>query len=262
MQELSLTDMLKAGMHFGHRTAKRHPKMEPFIFDSRKGISIIDLEKTKKNLEKAAEVAAQLASQGKVILFVGTKRQAKKIVQEAAEKCGMPFIVERWIGGLITNYPSVSGSMRRLSRLKSDQKSGELKKYTKKEQLQFSREIVKLDKIVGGIEKMDKVPDAIFVIGAKEETTAVAEVNKKGIPIIAICDTNSNPDKIDYPIPANDDAVKSIQYVIDVIVDAISTAEKIAPPEPTPSSAKASSKKDEKSVKGGSAAGGKQIKKK
>lgn len=233
MTDISMSDMLKAGTHFGHKVSKRHPKMEPFIFDAKKGISIIDLEKTKDQLEKAAKVAADLTSQGKTIMFIGTKRQARAIVKKAAEECDMPYITERWIGGLITNYSSVSQSMRKLSRLKKEKESGELDKYTKKEQLQFSREIKKLENIVGGIEKIEKVPDAVFLVGVKDEATALREATTKKIPIIGICDTNTNPDKIDYPIPANDDAVKSLEYIVNVMSKAIAEAPK-APPAPVP----------------------------
>lgn len=224
--------MLKAGVHFGHKTAKRHPKMEPFIFDSKKGVSIIDLEKTKKQLEEALKVAEDLASQNKTILFVGTKRQAKEMVKEAAEECGMPYVVERWIGGLITNYSSVSQSTKKLSRLKRELETGELNKYTKKEQLQFKREIEKLEKVVGGIEKIDRVPDAVFVTSVKDEATVVREARNKGIPIIGICDTNANPDKIDYPIPANDDALMSMKYVTTILSDTIKEAKSKAEPQP------------------------------
>ena len=231
MSEVSMTDMLKAGMHFGHKSAKRHPKMDPFIFDEKKGISIIDLEKTKDQLEKACGVAAELASHGKSILFVGTKRQAQTIVKKAAENCGMPHITERWIGGLITNYTSVSQTMRKLSRLKKEKETGELNKYTKKERLQFTREIEKLEKTVGGIETMDRVPDAVFLIGVKDETTALREARAKDIPVFGICDTNTNPDKVTYPIAGNDDAVKSLEIIANAVSQAISEAPKAAPAE-------------------------------
>ncbi|MBU0731684.1 30S ribosomal protein S2 [Patescibacteria group bacterium] len=249
MSEVSMTDMLKAGMHFGHKSSKRHPKMDPFIFDEKKGISVIDLEKTKEQLEKAGQVAADLASHGKIILFVGTKRQAQAIVKKAAENCGMPYITERWIGGLITNYTSVSQTMRKLSRLKKEKETGELNKYTKKERLQFTREIEKLDTIVGGIESMDRVPDAIFLVGVKDEITALREAATKKIPVIGICDTNTNPDKVTYPIPANDDAVKSLEYIVNSISQAISTAPKAAPPEAPKKPIKNEAKEVKKEVK-------------
>lgn len=232
MSEVSMTDMLKAGMHFGHKSAKRHPKMDPFIFDVKKGISVIDLERTKEQLDRACRTAADLASRGKTILFVGTKRQAQAVVKEAAEKCGMPHITERWIGGLITNYPSVSQSMRKLSRLKREKETGELNKYTKKERLQFTREIAKLEKIVGGIETMDRVPDAVFLVGVRDESTALREANAKGIPVIGVCDTNTNPDKVSCPVPANDDAVKSLEIIVNAVSDAVASAPKAAPEGP------------------------------
>ncbi|MFH1536760.1 MAG: 30S ribosomal protein S2 [Patescibacteria group bacterium] len=221
MSDLSLSEMLKAGIHFGHKTAKRHPKMDPFIFGTKKEISVIDLEKTKEALEKAMEVVGQLTEQNKTILFVGSKRQVKAIVKKGATECNMPYINERWIGGLITNFNSVSGTLKKLTKLKKGKESGDWEKYTKKERLQLDREITKLERVVGGIEKMDKIPDMIFIIGVKDEATAIREANNRKIPIIGICDTNANPDKITYPIPANDDAVKSIEYIVGKISEAI-----------------------------------------
>lgn len=196
--------------------------MSPFIFDTKQGISIIDLEKTKEKLEEALGVVKSLSSQGKTILFIGTKRQAKEIVRKYAEECGMPYLVERWIGGLFTNFNNVIRLSQKLTKLKKAQETGGLKKYTKKEQLNFEREIKKLEKIVGGIESLNKLPDAIFVVDIKEDKTAVLEAKRRNVPIIAVCDTNVNADQVDYPIPANDDAVKSITYITKMVADTIS----------------------------------------
>ncbi len=175
MKDISLTEMLKAGVHFGHKASKRHPKMAPFIFTSKNDLCIIDLEKTKEQLEKARELVKDLASQGKIILFVGTKKQAKDLVKKYAQECGMPYVTERWTGGLLTNYAHVSRLMKELRRLKRDQERGELEKYTKKEQVDFQKKIEKLEKVVGGMENMDRIPDALFLVDVKEDKTAVKE---------------------------------------------------------------------------------------
>ncbi|EKD76400.1 MAG: hypothetical protein ACD_43C00125G0001, partial [uncultured bacterium] len=219
---LSVVDMLQAGIHFGHKPSKRHPKMSPYIFGIKNGISMIDLERTKEQLEKILPVVETMATAGKSILFLGTKPQAQAVVKAAAEKAGMPFIVERWLGGLLTNYAHVSLSMKKLTQLKEEKEQGVWAvRYTKKEQLMFEREIESLEELVGGIESMTKLPDAMFVVDCKKEKTAIKEANKLHIPVIAMVDTNVNPAKIDYPIPANDDGIKSITYISNQIVAAI-----------------------------------------
>ena len=217
MKEISLSEMLKCGLHFGHRKSKRHPKMTPFIFGTKQNISIIDLEKTKEKLEEALKLVKDLASQGKTILFVGNKKQIKGIVKKYAEECNMPYIVEGWIGGLFTNFNNVSKLSKKLTRLKKERDTGGFEKYTKKEGLNFTREIEKLERIVGGIEGMTKPPDAIYVVDVKKEKTSVREAMRRKIPIIAITDTNVNPDQINYPIPANDDAIKSVTYITEMV---------------------------------------------
>lgn len=220
MKDISLTEMLKAGVHFGHKASKRHPKMDPFIFTNKNDLCIIDLEKTKEQLEKARQVIFDLSSQGKIVLFVGTKKQAKELVKKYAQECGMPYATERWTGGLLTNYAHVSRLMKELRRLKRDQERGDLGKYTKKEQLDFQKKIEKLDKIVGGMEQMDRIPDALFLVDVKEDKTAVKEAKKKGVATIAIVDTNDNPEMVTYAIPANNDALKSLDYVSKIICEA------------------------------------------
>lgn len=221
MREIVVLDMLKAGLHFGHQQSRRHPKMDPFIFTTRGGVSIINLEKTKTAINQAVAYAKDVVGSGGTILFVATKRQARDIVQQAAQTAGMPYVVDRWIGGLFTNFSQVHSLIVKLGTLKTQRASGDLQKYTKKEQLEFEEEIQRLDKLVGGLGSMDRLPQALIVIDIKSEKTAVQEANALKIPVIAMCDTNVNPANVQYPIPANDDATKAITYVCDVMVEAI-----------------------------------------
>lgn len=222
----ALEDLLKAGVHFGHRSSKRHPQMAPYIFGARDKNHIIDLEQTQKMLEDALTVMQKIVSEGKTILFVGTKPQAADMVKEQAIKAGMPYVTTRWLGGLLTNYSVVSQVPRKLTKLKHDREAGKLKKYTKKEQLDFDKEIERLTEVAGGLEDMMKLPDAIFVVDMRSEKTAVREANQKKIPVFALCDTNVNPLEADYPIPANDDAIKSLTLMTSTIADAIAAAPK------------------------------------
>lgn len=219
-------EMLKAGVHFGHQTFKRHPKMKPYIFTKRNGVSIIDLEQTRAKLEEALEFAHQITINGGVILFLGTKKQARDAVKKAATASESPFITTRWIGGTFTNYENISKLFARLKELERGFESGEWKKYTKKEQVTMDKEMQKLQSFVGGIKDMNKLPKAVFVVDIKKEQTAVAEANKRGIPVIALVDTNVNPELVQYPIPANDDAVKSIEMIAMQLADTISLAKK------------------------------------
>jgi small subunit ribosomal protein S2 len=220
--EISMMDMLKAGIHFGHKKAKKHPKMEQYIYTIRNGISIIDLGSTKSKLEEALKRVREISSEGGTILFVGTKKQAKKIIEEAAKKCDMPFVTERWLGGTFTNFDKITASINRLEKMIEQKENGELeKKYNKKERLEIDREIKRLEKKFGGIKKMKKLPEAVFVVDIKEDKTAVLESVARKIPIVALVDTNTDPTIIDYPIPSNDDAVGAIQIIADAIVDAI-----------------------------------------
>lgn len=228
-QDITLNDLLKSGVHFGHRTSKWHPKMQPYIFGSRGGVHILHLEKTKEHLRAVCEQVKTMTKEGKVILFVGTKRQAKTIVKKYAEEAGAPYITERWIGGLFTNFTVVVRLMRKLKSLKAKQASGDLKKYTKKEQADFAKEINKLEKFVGGIANMEKIPDAIFVVGVREEKTAMREAGKKKIPIIAVADSNTNPDEMTWFIPANDDATKSIDLIVSAVAEAVKEGKALQP---------------------------------
>jgi len=221
-ENLSMMNMLKMGVHFGHKKAKKHPKMDEYIFTMRNGINIFDLSKTISHLNEATRYVKEIISNNGVILFVGTKRQAKNVVQEAAEKCGMPYVTERWLGGTFTNFEKIVTSIKRLETMVEQKESGELeKKYNKKERLEIDREIIRLEKKFGGIKNMKKLPEAIFLVDIKEDQTAVIEASSKNIPIIAVVDTNTDPSKISYPIPANDDAVGSIRIMANTISDAI-----------------------------------------
>lgn len=220
--------MLKAGMHFGHRTNRWHPKMKQFIFTSKNGVYIIDLKKTQEKMSEALEFMAKLVSEGKSILFVGTKKQVAGPMQKMAEETNQPYIVGKWLGGYLTNFPVVKKSVKKYLDLIEKKESGKLDKYTKKERLEFDREISKLKERVGGLASLNKLPDALFVWDIKEEETAVTEAIQKNIPIIAICDTNVNPELANYPIPANDDATKTIALVLGAIKATLNEAKSTA----------------------------------
>lgn len=217
----TLLELLQAGVHFGHRESRWHPKMEQFIFGARNGIHIIDLEKTQTKLEEAKEWTRELVARGGTILFLGTKRQAAGIVRKYAEECGMPYITGRWLGGTLTNYGEVMNLVRHFNDLKAKQASGELAKYTKKEQSNFAKEIADLENKVGGIKNVVRPPDALFVVDIMKEKTAVAEAVVRKIPIVALVDTNVNPDLVAHPIPSNDDAVKTIELMVSQIASAV-----------------------------------------
>jgi small subunit ribosomal protein S2 len=229
----SVEDMLKAGMHFGHRTNRWHPKMKQYIFTDKKGVYIIDLNKSREKLAEALEFMSQLVIEGKSILFVGTKNQVKNGLKKMAEETEMPYIVGKWLGGYLTNFAVVKKSVQKYKDLIEARDNGKLNKYTKKEQLDFAREIKKLDERVGGLTALNKLPDALFVWDIKEEETAVAEARTKHIPIIAICDTNVNPELVNYPIPGNDDATKTIALLLDTIKKVLLEAKKQAKPSET-----------------------------
>ena len=221
-----LLTMLKSGVHFGHQVSKRHPKMAPYIVTTKSGFHIINLEQTQEMLKEALGYVTKVVSNGGTVLFLSTKKQAKVIVTKYAKDCGMPFVTERWLGGTFTNFNEISKLIRKLVDLKKKKVSGELDKYTKKEKLEFDREIAKLQVMVGGVEELTKIPDVVFVCGVKKEKTAVLEAKKKNIPIVGIADTNVNPDFLTYPIPANDDAVKSIELITSLICQAVLEGQK------------------------------------
>lgn len=217
----TVEEMLKAGMHFGHRTSKWHPKMAPFIFGSRNGIHIIDLAKSRKMLATALAFLEKSAAEGKVILLVGTKEQVNKTLKETAEDAGVPYVNEGWLGGSVTNFNVIKKAIKKYKTLKEEQASGKLDKYTKKEQLDIAREIARLDKKVGGMVSLTKTPDVFFIWDIKHEETALAEAKKKKLPVVAICDTNVNPTGVDYIIPGNDDAIKAVKLILGYVGEAI-----------------------------------------
>ena len=220
MSIVSIKDLLNAGVHFGHQQRFWNPKMESFIFDTRKKISIIDLEMTQECLNAAASKAEEICSKGNRILFVGTKRSASKTIKESASAIGLPYIDKRWLGGTLTNWKTIRGSIRRLLDIEELQSSGRINKLSKKEAVDITKEYEKLDASVGGIKDMKGLPDALFVVDVAYEKIAVSEAKKMGIPIIALVDTNSNPEGIDHIIPGNDDAIRSIRLITKVISDA------------------------------------------
>ena len=220
MSIVSIKDLLNAGVHFGHQQRFWNPKMESFIFDTRKKISIIDLEMTQECLNAAASKAEEICSKGNRILFVGTKRSASKTIKESASSIGLPYIDKRWLGGTLTNWKTIRGSIRRLLDIEELQSSGRINKLSKKEAVDITKEYEKLDASVGGIKDMKGLPDALFVVDVAYEKIAVTEAKKMGIPIIALVDTNSNPEGIDHIIPGNDDAIRSIRLITKVISDA------------------------------------------
>ena len=220
MSIVSIKDLLNAGVHFGHQQRFWNPRMESFIFDTRKKISIIDLEVTQECLNAAASKAEEICSKGNRILFVGTKRSASKTIKESASAIGLPYIDKRWLGGTLTNWKTIRGSIRRLLDIEELQSSGRINKLSKKEAVDITKEYEKLDASVGGIKDMKGLPDALFVVDVAYEKIAVTEAKKMGIPIIALVDTNSNPEGIDHIIPGNDDAIRSIRLITKVISDA------------------------------------------
>jgi len=220
MKQPTLEELLAAGAHFGHQASKWHPQMKPYIYTERNTVHIIDLQQTQSKLKQAQEFVADLVANGGTVLFVATKRQAQKTIKEVAEQVEMPYVNERWLGGTFTNFGSIKKQIDKLADLEKKRDSGELSKYTKKEQVMFDKEIDRLTRFFGGLRQMSKIPEAIFVIDLNEEASAIREAKRKGAKIVAICDTNVDAGEVDQCIPANDDAVK----VIDLITKAIGEA--------------------------------------
>lgn len=221
MATVSMKDLLKAGVHFGHQTRYWNPKMAQYIFGARNKIHIINLEHTVPALNNALKMVEGLASSNNKILFVGTKRAASKIIQENAIRSGQPYVAHRWLGGMLTNYKTIRQSIRRLRDLETQLADGTFEQLTKKEALMRRREMEKLERSIGGIKDMGGLPDAIFVIDVDHERIAVQEANKLGIPVIGVVDSNSNPDGVDYVIPGNDDAIRAIQIYTSAVADTI-----------------------------------------
>ncbi len=224
MANVTMRQMLEAGVHFGHQTRYWNPKMAEFIFGERNRIHIINLEKTLPLFNDALNFLGKLAAQNKKILFVGTKRAAREVVREEAERCGMPYVNQRWLGGMLTNFKTVRQSIKRLKDLEEQEKEGAFDRLSKKEALTLRREMQKLEKSLGGIKDMERLPDALFVIDVGHERIAVNEAKKLGIPVVGIVDSNNSPDDIDYVIPGNDDAMRAIQLYVTAAADAINEA--------------------------------------
>lgn len=221
MHKVEITHLIEAGAHFGHLTRRWNPKMKPYIFMEKNGIHIIDLKKTQSALSNVCEKISNISAEGKKILFVGTKKQAKNIIESEAKRCGQNWVTERWLGGMLTNFATIRKSIKRLNTIEKQETDGTFDKITKKERLFLSREKDKLKKILGGVESLSKLPGALFIVDVKKEEIAVKEAKRLNIPIFAIVDTNCDPDPIDFVIPANDDAVKTIEIITKHVADAV-----------------------------------------
>ncbi|GAB3131899.1 30S ribosomal protein S2 [Novispirillum itersonii] len=217
----TLRQLVEAGCHFGHSTRRWNPRMAPFLYGVRDGVHVIDLQQTVPALQRAMEKVREVTSAGGRVLFVATKRQAQEVVAEAAQKCGQYYVNHRWLGGMLTNWKTISNSIRRLRELEEMFNSGALQGFTKKEQLNLSREKEKLDRALGGIKDMGGLPDVLFIIDTVKEDLAVAEAKKLGIPVVAVLDSNSSPDGIDFPVPGNDDAIRAIKLYCDLIAASV-----------------------------------------
>ena len=221
MAVISMKQLLEAGVHFGHQTRRWNPKMAPYIFTERNGIYIIDLQKTVKKVDEAYDFLRSVAEEGKSILFVGTKKQAQEAVKEEALKSGMFYVNERWLGGMMTNFATIRKSINRLKELEAMEEDGTFEVLSKKEVLALKREQEKLEKSLGGIKDMEELPGALFIVDPRKERIAVAEAKKLNIPIVAIVDTNCDPDEIDYVIPGNDDAIRAVKLLTSRMADAV-----------------------------------------
>jgi small subunit ribosomal protein S2 len=221
MAVASMRQLLEAGVHFGHQTRRWNPKMREFIFTERNGIHIIDLQQTVQRLQVAYNYSRDLAEQGRTILFVGTKKQAQEAVAEEAQRCGMYYVNQRWLGGMLTNFTTIQQRLRRLAELEGRVRSGEINTLPKRESTHIQEEIAKLNRILGGVKGMTRLPDAVFIIDTRKERLAVQEALRLEVPIIALLDTNSDPDEVQYPIPANDDAIRAVRLLASKIADAI-----------------------------------------
>ncbi len=221
MAVVAMKQLLEAGVHFGHQTRRWDPKMAEYIFQARNGIHIIDLQKTSKKLDEAYAFVKEQAEEGKTILFVGTKKQAQECVKEAAEKSGMYYVDQRWLGGMLTNFTTIRKRVQRLKDLEKMQEDGTFSVLPKKEVTLLKKEMEKLEKNLGGIKEMDEIPGVLFVVDPKKERTAILEARKLNIPVVGLIDTNCNPEDVDYPIPGNDDAIRAVKLITDVIANAV-----------------------------------------
>ncbi len=221
MAVVAMKQLLEAGVHFGHQTRRWDPKMAEYIFQARNGIHIIDLQKTSKKLDEAYAFIKEQAEEGKTILFVGTKKQAQECVKEAAQKCGMYYIDQRWLGGMLTNFGTIKKRIQRLKDLEKMQEDGTFDVLPKKEVILLKKEMEKLERNLGGIKDMEKIPEVIFLIDPKKERLAILEAKKLNIPLVGVVDTNCNPEDLDYPIPGNDDAIRAVKLITDVMANAV-----------------------------------------
>ncbi|AMV21496.1 30S ribosomal protein S2 [Planctomyces sp. SH-PL14] len=221
MAEIVVKDILEAGVHFGHKTSRWNPKMRPYIYGRRNKIHIIDLKETVRGLVRAQKYLQKVAAQGSLILFVGTKRQAQEAVQQAAEACGMPYCTERWLGGTLTNFRTIRARLKRLEELEGLEQTGQITSYSKKQQSRLLRDLKKIRANLGGIREMTRLPEAIVMVDPSKEKNAVAEARGLGIKIVALIDTDSNPDSVDLAIPGNDDSIRSIRVITGYLSDAI-----------------------------------------
>jgi small subunit ribosomal protein S2 len=224
MSSIGVKELLEAGVHFGHQTRRWNPKMKRFIFDARNGIYIIDLSQTVVQLEDACRFLAETVNAGKQVLFVGTKKQAQEAVKEAAKVCGQPYVTERWLGGTLTNFKTVKNSLKRLEKIEKMEADGSINQYVKQEQSALRREAARLVKNLDGVRKVTSNPGAMFIVDIKREHNAVAEARRLKIPIVAIVDTNCDPDLVDYPIAGNDDAIRSVRMILTAVVQTLSKA--------------------------------------
>lgn len=221
MAVVAMKQLLEAGVHFGHQTRRWDPKMAEYIFQARNGIHIIDLQKTTKKLDEAYDFIKQQVEEGKTVLFVGTKKQAQECMKEAAQKCGMFYVDQRWLGGMLTNFETIRTRIERLKDLERMEEDGTFDVLPKKEVILLKKEMSKLDKNLGGIKEMDKLPGVLFLIDPKKERIAILEARKLDIPLVGLVDTNCNPEELDYPIPGNDDAIRSVKLIADVMANAV-----------------------------------------
>lgn len=225
MAVVTMKSLLESGVHFGHQTKRWNPKMQKFIFSERNGIHIIDLQKTSACIKEAYEVVREQVKSGKSVLFVGTKKQAQQAIEEEAKRCGMPYVSNRWLGGMLTNFSTIKKSIHRLKKIEKMEIDGTFESLTKKEIAILNKERTKLEKNLGGIKEMKDLPGAIFIIDTRKELIAVAEAKRLGIPVIAVVDTNCDPTNIDYPIPGNDDAIRAISLFTQIIANAVIDAD-------------------------------------
>lgn len=231
MAVVSMKSLLEAGVHFGHQTRRWNPKMKKFVFTERDGIHIIDLEKTLTLIEQAYDFIKDMVSRGGIILFIGTKKQAQETVKEEAERCGMPYVNQRWLGGMLTNFDTIKSRIKRLEELEKMEQEGMLESFSKKEALHLKKEKEKLQFNLVGVRNIDRRPDAIFVVDSHKEEIAIAEARKLDIPVIALADTNSDPDKVNYIIPGNDDAIRAVSLITKIIADAVEEGKEARPAE-------------------------------